>query len=145
PDYTRPSVPAAEQGGPDGRYARWHRHAHAAQDLWLLALQAVPGHCRAAEHPQPCPSADHLALHRHHRRANRKQSQDISPVKLPKFFCGVFVLPKKGAQGGSKPSEMDLFGYIRFQASRIFWGGFWAFKKDCRQRVALSFSSNGFS
>ena len=70
PDYKGSSVPAAQQGGSDGRYAGWHRHAHSPEDIRLLALQAVQGYCRAAEHPQPCPSADHPALYRHHRRAD---------------------------------------------------------------------------
>ena len=70
PDYKGPSVPTAQQGGPDGRYAGWHRHAHSPEDIRLLALQAVQGYCRAAEHPQPCASADHVALYRHHGRAD---------------------------------------------------------------------------
>ena len=100
PDYQGPSVPSAQQGRPDGRYAGRHRHAHPSENVRLLALQAVPGHCRAAEYPQPCASADYTALHRHHGRADRKQFEIISPVKRLDSFCGVLISPKTAFKGG---------------------------------------------
>ena len=96
PHYTSPSLPAAQQGGSDGRYAVRHRHAYPAQDVRLLALQAVPGHCRAAEHPQPHASERYVALYRHYRRADREQFEIISPVKRPDSFCDVFIWSKNG-------------------------------------------------
>lgn len=86
PDHKGPSIPAAQQGGPDGRYAGRHWHAHAPENLRLLALQAVPGYCRAAKHLESRASTDHVALYRHHGRADREQSQNLSLVKKRKTF-----------------------------------------------------------